>query len=265
MGASAVQGAGAGTISDIYPRDQRGTALGIYYLGPLLGPALGPIVGGYIGQSAGWRWVFWMLSIWGGVMFLLATFVLPETHRRLVSKKHRIQQINIPPPLSLKENNPLADIALVRYPVVALCMFAFAVLFGAYFGNATAQPLAYEGLYGLSQGVSGICYLPSGVGCIVGSVVGGRVTDLLLGRRQRALQRSLAVAESGQPMQSVKAPPEARLEATWIGAALFLCALLAGGWIVEHRLPLAGFLVVQFFIGMGMAFSFQCLGGYLID
>ncbi|KAJ2808229.1 hypothetical protein H4R21_000154, partial [Coemansia helicoidea] len=60
-GASAVQGAGAGTIADIYPREQRGTALGIYYLGPLIGPCLGPLVGGYIGQGAGWRWVFWAL------------------------------------------------------------------------------------------------------------------------------------------------------------------------------------------------------------
>ncbi|ORX67559.1 MFS general substrate transporter [Linderina pennispora] len=59
-GASAVQGAGAGTISDIYPREQRGTALGIYYLGPLLGPCIGPLIGGYVGQDVGWRWVFWI-------------------------------------------------------------------------------------------------------------------------------------------------------------------------------------------------------------
>ncbi|KAJ1750533.1 Dityrosine transporter 1, partial [Coemansia sp. RSA 1591] len=73
-GSSAVQSAGAGTISDIYPREQRGTALGIYYLGPLLGPCLGPLIGGYIGQDAGWRWVFWVLAILGGVLLLLALF-----------------------------------------------------------------------------------------------------------------------------------------------------------------------------------------------
>ncbi|KAJ2091961.1 Dityrosine transporter 1, partial [Coemansia sp. S142-1] len=116
-GAAAVQGAGAGTISDIYPREKRGTALGIYYLGPLLGPCLGPLIGGYIGQNAGWRWVFWVLAIWGVIMLLLAVFVLPETHRRLVAAKHAIEQVNIPPPLCLKSNNPLLDIATIRYPV----------------------------------------------------------------------------------------------------------------------------------------------------
>ncbi|KAJ2859928.1 hypothetical protein GGH94_005822 [Coemansia aciculifera] len=265
-GASAVQGAGAGTISDIYPREKRGTALGIYYLGPLLGPCLGPLIGGYIGQSAGWRWVFWVLAIWGGVMLLLAVFVLPETHRRLVAAKHTIEQVNIPPPLSLKSNNPLLDIATVRYPVVALTMFHFAMIFGAYFTNATGLPLAFENIYGLSQGISGVCFLPSGVGCIIGSLTGGRITDILLLRRGFALQaKTESKSEAGLAVGSAKVPAEARLGAMWVGTGLFLCALIASGWILEHQLALAGFLAVQFFIGAGMAFTFQCLGGYLID
>ncbi|KAJ2741977.1 hypothetical protein GGI20_004810 [Coemansia sp. BCRC 34301] len=264
-GASAVQGAGAGTISDIYPREKRGTALGIYYMGPLLGPCLGPLVGGYIGQSAGWRWVFWVLAIWGGIMFLLAVFVLPETHRRLVAAKHMIEQVNIPPPLSFKSNNPLLDIATVRYPVVAIVMLHFAMIFGAYFTNATGLPLAFENVYGLSQGVSGACFLPSGVGCILGSLIGGRITDILL-RRRRALQvRTEAESKSEMPFDSTKVPAEARLGAMWVGTGLFLCALICSGWIIENRLALGAFLAVQFFIGAGMAFTFQCLGGYLID
>ncbi|KAJ2541629.1 hypothetical protein EV175_006128, partial [Coemansia sp. RSA 1933] len=117
-GASSAQSTDAGTISDIYPREQRGTALGIYYLGPLLGPFLGPLIGGYIGQDVGWRWVFWVLAILGGVMISLVTFVLPETDRRRVSEKYKIQQINIPPKLRFRANNPLLDIATARYPAV---------------------------------------------------------------------------------------------------------------------------------------------------
>ncbi|KAI8318852.1 MFS general substrate transporter, partial [Martensiomyces pterosporus] len=229
-GASAVQGAGAGTISDIYPREQRGTALGIYYLGPLLGPCLGPLIGGYVGQGVGWRWVFWILAIWGGVMCLLAVFVLPETHRRLVSQKHKIQQVNIPPPLRLKDNNPLLDVATARYPVVAFTMFYFAMVFGAYFTNSTGQPLAFENIYGLSQGLSGVCFLAVGAGNIVGSVCGGRVTDLMV----RADRRSAgAAAESGESSARPKAPAEARLSFVWFGSAIFLCALLVSGWLID--------------------------------
>ncbi|KAJ2326885.1 hypothetical protein IWW51_002046 [Coemansia sp. RSA 2702] len=262
-GSSAVQGAGAGTISDIYPREQRGTALGIYYLGPLLGPCLGPLIGGYIGQDVGWRWVFWVLAIWGGVMMLLALFVLPETHRRMVSKKHRIQPVNIPPLLGLKDNNPLLDIATARYPVIALSMLHFAMLFGTYFTNATAQPLAYEGIYGLSQGMAGLCFLSSGVGCVVGSISGGRVTDLLLKRRRRELEA--AAAADSERAEEIKVSAETRLGAMWIGTGVFLCGVIICGWLLEHKLSLAGVLVTQFFIGGGMAFTFQSLGGYVID
>lgn len=31
--------------------------------GPLMGPVLGPIAGGYLGENAGWRWVFWTITI----------------------------------------------------------------------------------------------------------------------------------------------------------------------------------------------------------
>ncbi|KAJ1728566.1 hypothetical protein LPJ61_003969 [Coemansia biformis] len=268
-GASAVQGAGAGTISDVFPREQRGTALGIYYLGPLFGPCLGPLIGGYIGQNVGWRWVFWVLVIWGGVMILLAVFVLPETHRRIVAKRYVIQQLHIPPKLGLKDNNPLLDIATVRYPVIALTMFHYAMLFGTYFTNATVQPLAYDKVYGLSQGTSGLCFLASGVGCLIGSTGGGYITDVLLRRCRRRSQpaepASEEAGEASEPTSTAQVPAEARLGAMWIGSAVFLCGIIICGWLVENNLSLAGVLVTQFFIGTGMAFTFQSLGGYLID
>ncbi|KAJ2724656.1 hypothetical protein GGI07_001808 [Coemansia sp. Benny D115] len=278
-GSSAVQGAGAGTISDIYPREKRGTALGIYYLGPLLGPCLGPLIGGYVGEGVGWRWVFWILAIWGGIMMLLALLVLPETHRRIVvDRGHRIALVNIPRPLGIRENNPLLDIATVRYPVVALAMLHFAMIFGAYFTNATGQPLAYENVYGLSQGMAGICFLSSGVGCITGSISGGRVTDMLLARakRQALLAREAEQPQTGADAEAkaeseakaaaeIKVPAETRLGAMWIGSVLFLAALLISGWLIDRELSLAGVLVMQFFVGAGMAFTFQGLGGYVID
>ncbi|KAJ1665238.1 hypothetical protein IW140_003493 [Coemansia sp. RSA 1813] len=265
-GSSAVQSSGAGTISDIYPREQRGTALGIYYLGPLLGPCIGPLIGGYIGQDVGWRWVFWVLTIWGGVMMLLAIFVLPETHRRIVAKKHRIQQVNIPPKLSLRKNNPLLDLTTARYPAVALTLFHFAMLFGTYFTNSTGQPLAYENVYDLSQGTSGLCFLASGFGCIVGSTCGGRVTDLLLVRKKRILIEKAKQNQEEEAISiEVDVPAEARLEAVWVGTMLFIIGIVICGWLIDKHLSLAGVLVMQFCIGSGMSFTFQNLGSYLID
>ncbi|KAJ1822938.1 hypothetical protein LPJ75_000145 [Coemansia sp. RSA 2598] len=217
-----------------------------------------------MGQNAGWRWVFWFLAIWGGVMMLLSIFVLPETHRRIVAAKHRIQQINIPPVMSIRQNNPLLDIATARYPVIALSMFHFAMLFGAYFTNATGQPLAYENTYGLQQGTSGLCFLASGVGCIAGSLSGGRVTDIMLKKRRLQLEAAMSDKEKASGQQ-IKVPPETRLQMMWVGSLLFLCSLITCGWFVENKVSLAGVLVMQFCIGAGMSFTFQSLGGYVID
>ena len=54
---------GSGTISDMIPQDQRGRAVAIWSMGPLLGPVIGPICGGAIVNSVSWRWVFWVIVI----------------------------------------------------------------------------------------------------------------------------------------------------------------------------------------------------------
>ena len=54
---------GGAIVSDMFPQAQRGKAMAVYQLGPILGPLLGPIMGGYISQSKGWRWIFWVVTI----------------------------------------------------------------------------------------------------------------------------------------------------------------------------------------------------------
>lgn len=54
---------GAGSIGDLMTVAQRGSAMAIFSLGPLLGPIIGPIAGGYVSEGLGWRWVFRILSI----------------------------------------------------------------------------------------------------------------------------------------------------------------------------------------------------------
>lgn len=54
---------GSGTIADIMPREKRGKAVSIWSVGTILGPMVGPIIGGYVAEVAGWRWMFWAISI----------------------------------------------------------------------------------------------------------------------------------------------------------------------------------------------------------
>ena len=54
---------GSGTIADIMPREKRGRALSIWSVGTILGPTVGPIIGGSVAEVAGWRWMFWTISV----------------------------------------------------------------------------------------------------------------------------------------------------------------------------------------------------------
>ncbi len=78
---ASVQAVGAGTIADLYITTERGQAMGLYYLGPLLGPLLSPIFGGALAGRWGWRSTQWFLLVMGGVILLFLVFALPETLR----------------------------------------------------------------------------------------------------------------------------------------------------------------------------------------
>lgn len=71
---------GGGTIADIMVAEQRGAAMAIYSIGPLLGPVIGPVAGGFLAKAEGWRWVFWVLAIATGVLTIAGLLVLRETY-----------------------------------------------------------------------------------------------------------------------------------------------------------------------------------------
>lgn len=79
---ASVQAVGAGTIGDLYIPEERGSAMGLYYLGPLMGPFLAPIIGGVVAEVWGWRATQWTLVIFSGVAACSIIFFLPETLRK---------------------------------------------------------------------------------------------------------------------------------------------------------------------------------------
>jgi multidrug resistance protein len=63
MAGSAPITIGGGTIADLFIQEQRGGALAIWSMGPLIGPVVGPIAGGFLSKAKGWRWVFWVITM----------------------------------------------------------------------------------------------------------------------------------------------------------------------------------------------------------
>ncbi|OZJ05165.1 hypothetical protein BZG36_02217 [Bifiguratus adelaidae] len=81
-GASAGSALGPGTVADCFEVWERGTAMGMMFVGSFFGPLLGPIIGGFLTSGLGWRSTFWFCFALGAVLWLLMFFVMPETYRR---------------------------------------------------------------------------------------------------------------------------------------------------------------------------------------
>lgn len=115
VGASAVQACGAATVSDLYIQEERGYALGLFYLGPLLGPFLSPVIGGAVAQAWGWRATMWVMVIVCGLNVLTIIFLLPETLRTedsMIAMKGRLKEELGSP--GLDPDAPTED-AITRY------------------------------------------------------------------------------------------------------------------------------------------------------
>ena len=87
IAARVVQGAGGAVlvpltltlISDAFPVEKRGTAIGIWGGVTGLGVAAGPVVGGAIVQGISWQWIFWLNVPVGLVVAVLALLRLRES------------------------------------------------------------------------------------------------------------------------------------------------------------------------------------------
>ena len=58
LGGGAIMPTSMAMITEVFPREERGKALGFWGLGSILGPAIGPTLGGFLTHSLGWRSIF---------------------------------------------------------------------------------------------------------------------------------------------------------------------------------------------------------------
>src|ERR1700761_8426758 len=66
---------------DIYPPEQRGSAMALWTMGVMIGPIFGPILGGWLTENQSWRWVFYINVPFGIVTALgLLTFLKETTY-----------------------------------------------------------------------------------------------------------------------------------------------------------------------------------------
>src|SRR3954470_14620125 len=67
------------TMLDIYPPEQRGSAMAMWGIGVMVGPILGPTLGGYLTDLYNWRYVFFVNLPFGVLATVGLMLFLPKT------------------------------------------------------------------------------------------------------------------------------------------------------------------------------------------
>ncbi|KDQ58236.1 hypothetical protein JAAARDRAFT_206902 [Jaapia argillacea MUCL 33604] len=81
FGMAAFEALVTATIADIYFVHERGFRVAVWGLAILCGINVAPIVNGYVIESntLGWRWCFWLVTIFLGIAMVLVYLFVPET------------------------------------------------------------------------------------------------------------------------------------------------------------------------------------------
>ncbi|KAJ1925602.1 hypothetical protein IWQ60_004464 [Tieghemiomyces parasiticus] len=286
FGSSATLVTTAGTISDLYEPAQRGRALGLCYSTQMFGPVLGTIFGGLITTGWGWRWTMWVTTILSASFFIALTLFLPETHRATVARQRRLALKDLPPDLhlrprptiSLAQTNPFALFSALRLKYVSVPVICTTLLFNSFFAANTVMTTVLSNDYDYSASVIGLCYIPFGVGCIVGAFVGGIVADRAFQRQILRIDRSsingdltgeqsspCVVNGDEKPLPTNNPPYEARLRSAPGLLITFSLALIAWAWTLNFALPVAASLACAFLIGLCLNVCNNALLTYLVD
>ena len=206
----------AAVARDLFEREQLGKMMSNILFVTALAAILFPIIGGQIAQHLPWQWLFWAMTLFAVVVFLLFTVFYRET----------IAQRN---PKALQPSFLFVNwLATIRHPVFVryvLCSSFSMAGFGAFLGTS---PTVLRGAFGVSAVTYGFLFAIIAAFFLLATFIGGRFI-LAIGQ-QRLIAIGVLIMVAG---------------------GIVLTALA----IIDVRQPLAVILPSAFYVlGLGLVF-----------
>ncbi|MCJ1380893.1 hypothetical protein MMC17_004002 [Xylographa soralifera] len=255
---------GGGTIADLHTEAERGKAMALFGLGPLLGPVIGPIVGGFVTVDLGWRWMFWLILILSSVVSLLAVVVMRETYEPVLLERKAVQSRKATGNDRLQARTYNKDLtprqllgrAIIRptkmllfSPIVLLLSIYCAFMFGLIYLLFTTFPAVFEKTYGFGPDIAGLAYLGLGLGMIFGIGLFAVLSDKLL----------------HQPRGGTIERPELRLLLMIWSSPMVPIGFFWYGWSAEYETHWIVPIIGTFFIGFSSFLIMMPAQIYLVD
>lgn len=265
IGSSPLTNAG-GVIADMFSAKERGLAMSLFAAAPFMGPVLGPIVGGFVGETVGWRWVEGVMAIFTGVLWIIGSFLIPETYPPVILRQRAkelsrrtgkvyktrgdIDQGDTSAAEVFKTSLSRPWILLFQEPIVLLLSIYMAIIYGTLYMCFGAFPIVYQQGRGWSPGIGGLAFLGVAVGMLM--AVGYSIYD---NKRYAALSDKF----------DGFAPPEARLPLCMVGSVAVPIGLFWFAWTNYPSIHWIVSIMAGAPFGFGMVLIFLGIMNYLID
>ncbi|TQV94642.1 MFS multidrug transporter [Cordyceps javanica] len=264
IGASAEFAVTGPVLADIWRPEQRGKSFAISTFLPLLGPALGPIIGGAVTQTIGWRWIFYILSIYDGLLVITGFFLLPETFKVILlerkAKKLRSQtgqeyytsesHEKLSSRLAVSLTRPFR--LLFTHPTIQLMGVLLAYNFGLLYIVLATFATLWIDRYNQSKLASGLHYIALVIGYTVAAQVGSRFMDKIWAYLKK---------RAG----GTKTAPEYRVPLMVPGAILVLVGIFIYGWTAQYHVHwIAPDIGIAIF-GCGIILNTQAMQAYVTE
>ncbi len=214
LGGGALAPVGMAMIYELFPPDQRGTALGIWGVAAMAAPAFGPVLGGYLVTNVSWHWLFLINVPIGVVAIAAALRLLRDTGYRedrpfdgtglgLISVGlviwlytfARASDWGWGSALTIglllagavflisfvlwerRSSHPVIDLGMFKVPIFDLTLVVIGATVVVQFGILVFLPLQLETIRGLTAFKVGTMLVPMAVAGAITFPLGGRLTD----------------------------------------------------------------------------------------
>ncbi|KUJ19469.1 polyamine transporter 1 [Mollisia scopiformis] len=248
---------GPSFIADLMPIERRGLAMTIFAVGPTLGPSISPTIGGILALKAGWRWIFWFIAIFAGILTILTAVILKETYapillaRRHARKQNPLGTTQAPTPASVIRAAIVRPVKLLIHSPVTLILALQSSIALSYLNLILSTfALLFQTQYNFTTWQSGLTLFGLGVGFIVGQLVVGSFSDGWL-KHQNSRRNEIR--------------PEDRLPPLIIGSILIPTGYFWCGWSIEYHTHWIVPIIGSALVSTGAMFCFLPVSMYLID
>ncbi|KAJ5102792.1 hypothetical protein N7532_003321 [Penicillium argentinense] len=259
-----------GTVGDMFDRHELAFPMMLYTASPFIGPEVGPLVGGFINDFTSWRWTFYVLLIWTGVLLICMVFLVPETyHPVLLRRKAQnlrketdderwqapIEKLQLSVAQTVLRSMYRPILLLTLEPMcLNLCIFS-AILLGILYLFFGAFQLVFENVYGFILWQRGLCFL----GLFVGMVM-AILSDPLWRRNYMRLERNHQQGDHAEEFQ-----PEWRLPPAILGGPLVTIGLFIFAWTIYSDVHWIAPIIGSALFGAGTILVYSGIFTFLVD